>query len=129
MTDVMCVRASGVTSSVACRPSSDRGRGETVDARDLKSLGGNPVRVQVPPSAPALASNASRNLRYHEQRANKLARGTIRLRVELLNTEIHLSLDNLRIGLSVTARPLGGDGFAVASGDVPTTTISAEFPE
>src|ERR1700720_1675594 len=29
------------------------GRGETVDARDLKSLGGNPVWVQVPPSAPA----------------------------------------------------------------------------
>src|SRR5437588_838540 len=31
--------------------SNPRGRGETVDARDLKSLGGNPVRVQVPPSA------------------------------------------------------------------------------
>ena len=29
-----------------------RGRGETVDARDLKSLGSNPVWVQVPPSAP-----------------------------------------------------------------------------
>jgi hypothetical protein len=25
---------------------------EPVDARDLKSLGGNPVRVQIPPSAP-----------------------------------------------------------------------------
>src|ERR1700680_2356550 len=30
-----------------------RGRGETVDARDLKSLGRNPVWVQVPPSAPS----------------------------------------------------------------------------
>ena len=33
-----------------------RGRGETVDARDLKSLGSNPVWVQVPPSAPRLSS-------------------------------------------------------------------------
>src|SRR4029077_207607 len=43
-------RASGAGAAGAKRPS--RGRGETVDARDLKSLGGNPVRVQVPPSAP-----------------------------------------------------------------------------
>jgi hypothetical protein len=43
-------RASGAAAAGAKRPS--RGRGETVDARDLKSLGGNPVRVQVPPSAP-----------------------------------------------------------------------------
>src|SRR6266566_7943185 len=28
---------------------------EPVDARDLKSLGGNPVRVQLPPSAPDVA--------------------------------------------------------------------------
>src|SRR4029077_11726526 len=43
-------RASGAGAAGAKRPL--RGRGETVDARDLKSLGGNPVRVQVPPSAP-----------------------------------------------------------------------------
>src|SRR5215813_4437347 len=32
-----------------------RGRGGMVDARDLKSLEGNLVRVRVPPSAPAVS--------------------------------------------------------------------------
>jgi hypothetical protein len=34
-------------------PAAACGRGETVDARDLKSLGREAVRVQVPPSAPS----------------------------------------------------------------------------
>ena len=39
-----------------------RGRGETVDARDLKSLGSNPVWVQVPPSAPTCCRSEARSL-------------------------------------------------------------------
>ena len=46
----VCVASAACTLDARSRP---RGRGEMVDARDLKSLGGNPVRVQVPPSAPS----------------------------------------------------------------------------
>ena len=50
------VRADACPSAIGGRPrgatSEPRGRGGRVDARDLKSLGSNPVWVRFPPSAP-----------------------------------------------------------------------------
>src|ERR1700739_430379 len=50
-----------------------RGRGEMVDARDLKSLGRKAVRVRVPPSAPAADAPCQRTTRY---RASRVQSGT-----------------------------------------------------
>ena len=109
-----------------------RGRGETVDARDLKSLGGDPVRVQVPPSALGLEDDSSKLLSNHKATPRKYDKGekrgstvavafpkAIRKRREFAYSSCRLALPGLR----------NGPGAACCSTTAPFADLPRAVPE